>query len=384
MSKPQPTIEIFRPGRHTAMNGETIDFTAADVAAMAAAYDPALHEAPAVLGHPKDDDPAYAWARSLKVEDGRLVATMDQIEPAFAELVKNGRFKKISAAFYKPDTPGNPKPGKYYLRHIGFLGAMPPSVKGLKPVHFAQGDDGVLEFADNMDWPWVLRSIARLFSGFRDMLIEQKGVEVANQALGSWDIQSIEDAAARAESAQASPSYSERENIVTDATTTTTAAAAGELAEREKKLKAAEDKLKTDAAAFAERAKTARGTADAELVDQLVKAGKLAVAIKPALLAFMGTLDAEGVVTFGEGADAPKQTPREFFHALLANSGKLIEFGELSRSDGDPEPQPSDALAFGEQLAKQAVAYMAEQKLKGIVVDSDEAVRHVQKQREGN
>lgn len=43
--QPAP-IHIFRPGRHTAMQGQSLDFSEADLAATAAAYNPALHEAP--------------------------------------------------------------------------------------------------------------------------------------------------------------------------------------------------------------------------------------------------------------------------------------------------------------------------------------------------
>ena len=51
----------------------------------------------------------------------------------FAEMVQAGRFPKRSAAFY-PD-------GR--LRHVGFLGAMPPAVKGLKNISFGNDDDAI-------------------------------------------------------------------------------------------------------------------------------------------------------------------------------------------------------------------------------------------------
>ncbi|MDL6388248.1 peptidase, partial [Escherichia coli] len=70
------------------------------------------------------------------------------LDPQFAEMVTDGRFKKVSASFYLPDSPSNPKPGVLYLRHVGFLGAQPPSVKGLKQVSFSEQEEGVVEFAD--------------------------------------------------------------------------------------------------------------------------------------------------------------------------------------------------------------------------------------------
>ena len=40
-----PPFEIFRAGTHTDMGGRTLSFSAEDIAAMAAAYDPAQREA---------------------------------------------------------------------------------------------------------------------------------------------------------------------------------------------------------------------------------------------------------------------------------------------------------------------------------------------------
>lgn len=124
-------IEIFRTGTHTATSGRQLAFSDADLAAIAAAYDPARHEAPLVVGHPETDAPAYGWVTALAATDGRLQASVSQLDPAFAELVREGRFKKISAAFYAPDAAANPTPGTWHLKHVGFLGAAPPAVKGL-------------------------------------------------------------------------------------------------------------------------------------------------------------------------------------------------------------------------------------------------------------
>ena len=120
-------LQVFRPGRHTAMSGTTLAFSESDLAATAQAYDPAKHEAPIVVGHPTHDGPAYGWVKSLAHVGGALEAQPHQVDAAFAELVGAGRFKKFSASFYAPDAPANPVPGVYYLRHVGFLGAMAPA-----------------------------------------------------------------------------------------------------------------------------------------------------------------------------------------------------------------------------------------------------------------
>lgn len=144
---PKP-LQIFKPGRHTAMSGQQVAFSESDLQATVAAYDPAKHEAPLVVGHPKADAPAYGWVQALAFADGGIDATAHQVNADFAELVQAGAFKKISASFYSPDAPTNPVPGVYYLRHVGFLGAQPPAVKGLRSPSFAELEEGVVEFSE--------------------------------------------------------------------------------------------------------------------------------------------------------------------------------------------------------------------------------------------
>jgi len=139
-------IEVFKAGRHVAMSGEAIEFPPAALAAIAQAYDPENHEAPVVVGHPAHDHPAYGWVRGLKVEGDRLVAELGDVDPEFADLVKARRFAKVSASLYRPDSAANPTPGRWHLRHVAFLGAQPPSVKGLRPAQFASAAEA-LEFA---------------------------------------------------------------------------------------------------------------------------------------------------------------------------------------------------------------------------------------------
>jgi hypothetical protein len=140
-------IEIFRAGKRPDASGQMIEIKQQDLAQAVTAYSPELHEAPAVIGHPKDNAPAYAWVKRLKLEGDTLKAELTQIDPNFADMVEAGRFKKISASFYLANSPHNPKPGYLYLRHVGFLGAMPPAVKGLRNPEFSDNESGVVNFA---------------------------------------------------------------------------------------------------------------------------------------------------------------------------------------------------------------------------------------------
>lgn len=153
MTNPLPdtaVIEVFKPGTHTSNAGDAVSFSAAEVQAIASAYDPAAHDAPVVVGHPKDNAPAYGWVKGLRFDGQVLKADLGKLDPAFAELVRAGRYRRVSASFYSPASPQNPKPGGYYLRHVGFLGAQPPAIKGLKAVEFSgEADTLTVEFGED-------------------------------------------------------------------------------------------------------------------------------------------------------------------------------------------------------------------------------------------
>ena len=78
-------------------------------------------------------------------------------------------------------------PGKWYLRHVGFLGAAAPAVKGLKPVEFADDGGGVvfadLEFAEGLS-PWTLDGIGRLldYPERSATLVEEEWLRTARRA----------------------------------------------------------------------------------------------------------------------------------------------------------------------------------------------------------
>jgi len=172
------------------MSGQALSFTASDLAATCAAYDPAKHEAPLVVGHPAHDLPAYGWVKSLAFSEGGIDATPAQVNNDFADMVAAGAFKKISASFYSPNSPSNPVPGVYYLRHVGFLGAQPPAVKGLRSPSFADAEEGVLTFSE-----WDDVDNASLWRNLREWFIGKFGQAEADTVIPSYKVQSLEIAA---------------------------------------------------------------------------------------------------------------------------------------------------------------------------------------------
>jgi len=119
-------VEIFRTGEHTDSAGNIKKWTEEDLDQITARYNPAEHEAPVVIGHPVGNAPAFGWVEAVRREGQFLYAKFKNLVPEFVDMVKKGLFKKRSMSVYQDGT----------LRHIGFLGAMPPAVKGLADIKF--------------------------------------------------------------------------------------------------------------------------------------------------------------------------------------------------------------------------------------------------------
>lgn len=337
-------FEIFRSGTHQPMKGDAIAFSEGDLAAIAGAYDPAKHLAPIVVGHPKLDAPAYGWIEKLAVRGDRLVATPREVDAAFADLVQGGKFKKVSAAFFPADAPNNPTPGQMSLRHVGFLGAQPPAVKGLRPVEF--GDDEAvitIEFAD-----WTLASTAgsaaRLFRRLRDWIISDKGLETADQVIPDWDISSLEDAATTARQPDLTPQPAFADP---DKDKTMPNIDPAELERRETALAAREtafaDRERAAANAAAEAARTVRAAEDAAYVDGIVKQGRLPADQAPVAIALFAELGDE-VISFADGDEMRELAPRQAFRDLLAKLPQPVKPGELAAD------QDTGSIDFSDQL----------------------------------
>ena len=367
-------IHIFRPGRHTSMQGATIDFGEGDLIATAKAYDPTRHEAPLVIGHPRADAPAWGWVGGLTADEGGLFATPRQLDPAFAEMVRAGRFKKVSASFYTPDSPHNPVPGVYYLRHVGFLGAQPPAVKGLAPVpvNFAEGDtdEGCVSF-DFAESPGLLRWLADLFRGLREYVVEKDGAETADRAIPSYAVSGLQEMAA-ASAAQAAEIPAFAENLPPKKEHTmqkqeTPPAENIDFAE----TKARADELERKVAYLTGIARKERAS---RVVDKALADGRLTPAQSVGLADFMAGLDEEGTFDFAEdGGKTTSMSPAAFMAAFLERLPKQVDFSEAAPG-GEEAPDTSS-----NDIAQRALAYCEEMRTKGVTVSVTDAVAHVSK-----
>lgn len=120
-------IQICRIGDFADATGKQVKIDDAFLDSVVATFNAMHHEPPIVIGHPETDAPAYGWTKELRRSGDFLEARLAQTNDEFEKMVERGEFKKRSAKFYTQPP---------ILRHIGFLGAMPPAVKGLKNIQF--------------------------------------------------------------------------------------------------------------------------------------------------------------------------------------------------------------------------------------------------------
>lgn len=136
-------FQIFREGRHTAMSGATLSYSARDLEDMATLFN-CGYRAPLYLGHPQDKSKASIFGEVVKLvaDKGKLFANA-LVGPVLIDLVRAGHYKKVSASLISN------KPFGWLLDHVAFLGATPPAVKGMANPEFGEmHPQSALCFAD--------------------------------------------------------------------------------------------------------------------------------------------------------------------------------------------------------------------------------------------
>ena len=421
----EPWVEAFKTGKVTDMAGVEHDFSEADLEDLNEGIHEQLkagYQPPLVKGHPKVDDPRVGSIVDSKVEDGVLKVKLDDVNNDFAEEVKKGGFKYLSASVYS-----NLKKG---LRHLGALGAHAPAMKGMAPICFGEGmfadsDKGSTEqdvcvFAESFAWDrlvpasvferliWKLESLGSLFRSQREQLIEKEGIEAADKMIPEYavkDIESVRDVIKDSNNfpkqtviekptADTAPSFGEPgegsgsgekvtekengqgspENGNPDPQPTTpprdeptasipegNSSEATRLSEENAALKAENEALKADKLA-AQRLRA--GAAFSETLDKAIAEGRCNQVLKDNLMKVFGmcqVVPVDGEGCFGEGED--RVNVAEILASTVASLPKIVDFGEA------PGMHDAPKISSGEILAK----YKAEQESKGRVMTFAEA-----------
>lgn len=369
-------VEVFKAGSHVDSSGKPCTFTQADLDQMVSNH--ALGAAPAVLGHPKHDAPAYAWVGEYKRDGDTLFARFKDINPAFEEGVKAGAYRNRSVSVYPDKSCG------WRVRHVGWLGAAPPAIDGLAPCEFAAPDAECLEFAaPGYSLVWGLESAARLMRKLRDQLIAKDGLEAADATLPQWEIDSMNESAATARTQFDGASNATTHFNSTGATMNFTQADLDKAkAEGEASAKAAAEAANAAVAANFAAAQTEvvtlRKERQTERINGQIKEwkakGLILPADEPGLREYMASLDDAGQeFTFSkaEGGEG-KKTPAQFFSDFMTSRKPVVKLGGIKGDDQGDAIDGTDP----QQLAQAARSFIKEQADKGITVSLPDAVAH--------
>lgn len=367
---PTKAFEFFKPGRFTAVNGQTYDFSAQAVRELVDGYRPELSDAPFVVGHPKLTSPRFGRAERLFVNDaGVACCEPGALVPEFAEMVNKGLYPRVSASIFMPTAKGNPTPGKHYLKDIGFLGAAAPAVKGLELVQFAGDDDGVASFA------YEDRVQASLWRRLRDFLIGEFGLDKADKALPAWDVDALQEAATQleAQDTQTAPGFAAPAISTLHTSTLETTMTDPQTQARLNDIQAREAALASREAALAAQEVAARHAEVASFAQALADNGQL-VAGQPAdmveVLTQLEDLAAAGggVASFAAEHESHGKTGSALLRAFLLGLPKQVSFDKLNTGSAAAgtgvasfaAPEGYSVDAEGLELMARAKAYQAD------------------------
>lgn len=301
-------MAIFKTGVHTDSAGRQKEWTSDDLARIAGAYDPTVHEAPVVIGHPQDNSPAFGWVKNVYT-DGDVLWADAEIVPELDELVANGYYKKRSISLYDDGT----------LRHVGFLGAMPPAVKGLPDISFrdAQREHSEISMDDQIH---KKEASTMKFFDFLKTLAHKDGITIEDfpQTFSEDERREMIDAE------------------VTAKLEAEKARMASEFAEEQKRRTA---ELDAREAAIRKAEAEARRKSIATFCEDLGKKGILTPAMMKhgmGLTTFLEHISQTSApIEFQEGTDTKSQTLLEFMLTFLAALPKAVVLGEWARADKD-------------------------------------------------
>lgn len=309
--------EVFKAGKHTDANGNTKDWSTEDLDKIVAKFNEKKPQVPCVIGHPKVDNPAYGWVENFKREGQSLYAAYKSVVPQFAEWVNNGLYPNRSISLYEDLTP----------RHIGFLGAVPPAVKGLEPYQFSEDDNCIIyEFAEARDYKFL--DIAEILSRLRDFLIEKYDLDTADKIISAYrieDLKRIDTQDKEAVLAYCEPL--EKEKILKKIDTAAADNQTNDYAEVQKVVEEKENEITKLRQELENERAEKRKAEYTQFAEDLIRSGNITPAQKNVVIDLLEVCTQSGSYDFAEGDD---KSVLNQFKALLKDC-KQIEFAEIAR-----------------------------------------------------
>ena len=373
-------IEVFCAGTHTDASGKTNTFTEADLDSMVA--NNAVQPAPAVIGHPKHDDPAVGWVASLKRVGGKLFASFKEWHPAFVAAVDAGSYRNRSVALAPVEGGG------WRICHVGFLGAMLPAVKGMQSLAYAATADTLTFLAPYESAAYQtaigFEGMAAFLRSLREQTIADKGIEAADEFLPSWRIDEMNRIAELLRQDPAATPASPLPNYhAGDPSMTITAdqlkaaeAAAAAAATQAAELTFAEQQAAGNTELATLKAQVQADKINAELDNWMNPAKPLITkAERDGAAEFMQHLkQSEAKFTFSQGDGSVEKTPYQWFTEFVGKRAAVLPAGKSAAGEpGAPDAPFADPVAAG----KAAQNYMAAQAKQGVVISYLDAIDKV-------
>ena len=123
--------QIFRTGKHVDSKGNEREWTIEDLDKIAYQANNVHKNSPICVGHPQSNSPAYGWLKNVQRIGNGLYCDFKDVQKEFVEAVKKGLFKNRSISLDKD----------LNIRHLAFLGAQAPAIKGLEQFCFEDDED---------------------------------------------------------------------------------------------------------------------------------------------------------------------------------------------------------------------------------------------------
>lgn len=333
---PASLVEIFKAGTHTDANGVERTFTPDDIESIVSSYSAAESPAPLYIHHDESGDQKGFVGEVFRLGQS-VVAKAANVADDFAGLFKGEDPWQLSVRLNPPSNDQG-----WSLRH---LAAVPRGAVQMLPAEFSESNGVAITFASPevfTAFEFLARDIRNIFTGMRDMLVEEFGAERVATVMPMWQLDALTDSVEMLSRESEPVSVSQFSQPTPGANFMTEE----ELQQRAAELDARQAEL--DQQAEEGRVNTFVQFAQAELD----KGKQFSLAAATAVYQSLPNTDER--VEFGEGDDKQSLSPRQAFKALLQSIPKSVEFGEFASSEGtvtgdDENPSP-------EQRRRQAAA----------------------------
>jgi len=356
-------FEVFKTGTHKDSKGRETSWTKDDLDKMVNNFS----EAPVVIGHPKSADPAFGWIGEVKRDGETLFAKCKDVVSEFEEAVKDGLYPNRSISVDR---------NTGIIKHVGFLGAVLPAVKGLEPIQFSEDEDAeVFEFMDSQTAN-RFDSLGRILQGLRDFMIEKFGLEVTDKVLNQWDLDYVKEAKADTNPQEALSAFCQK--LVDNINVEVPAAPVKNEANAEFSQPVPDEKDTVIAQLQADNKKLKGEMSQNEyssFCESLLNEGKLTPVQKDYAFEFMSKLEETDSFDFADAGDKPALDHFKDFLKTLPVQVDLKEFAKPENADDAP------VELTAKELANEAKVYQFEQAQSGVTISITEAVREVKKKK---